>query len=308
VPPSHAGKPTVRVSSAQPKAGRTGDYAVGVTDPGGANLQQLLDLLSAGDQPMVLPPWLPPVLATLIDGAGAGAEPAWFRRIGDRLRHSGGAVPFAVVHDWQARTVLPLVLTALKASEASEGTDPAEASEGTDPAEASERSDSAEAVALLQRLHARAATGEPAEAPVWLAALQPVLHALYRLAYDHTGSYASAHASATAYATANNFSADGALSFAESYAAHSAEANRQSFAESNAPANAAALAAAYAQHGGAAAEAAYAEAYPFALVRACAQAAATAPPAPGPDHLGQRRQAAFCQLAEGLADSITRVG
>jgi hypothetical protein len=278
-----------------------------VTDrpAGEAHLQRLLDLLSAGsDQPLALPSWLPPVLATLIDGcgSGAGAEPEWLRRIGGRLRDSGGAVPFAVVHDWQAHTVLPMLLAVLEASSA------ASASGGTGSSEGVGSSEAFEAVAALQRLHGQATAGEPAEAPVWEAALRPVLHQLYRLAYDYAGSYATAHASASTYATANNFSPAGAVSFAESYAAYSAEANRQSFAESNAPATAAALAAAYAQHGSTAAEVAYAEAYPFALVRACARASTGARAAPDSDEQGGRGQAAYLRLADGLADSLARVG
>lgn len=256
---------------------------------GGASSQQFPDLSPAAvDLPAdALPTWLPPVLATLIDGCGGGSDASagWLRRIGGQLHASGGAVPFAVVHDWQARTVLPMMLAALE------------------PAEPSEASDS---MAALQRLHARAAGGEPAEESAWRAALEPALYELYRLAYDHAASYASAHASASAYASANNFSPDGAVSFAESYATHSADTNRQSFAESNAPAAAAALAAAYALPDGGT-EAAFAEAYPFALVRACAQAAAGAARRPV-DSDGQGRRQAYLRLADGLADSLDRLG
>jgi len=288
VPPSHAGKPTARDVRRTVKAGRTDVYHVGVTDRpgGGASSQQFPDLGTAGvDLPAdALPSWLPPVLATLADGCGGSASGSgWLRRIGGRLRASGGAVPFAVVHDWQARTVLPMVLAALE------------------PAGPSEAADS---MAALRRLHARAADGEPAEEATWLAALEPALYELYRLAYDYAASYASAHASATAYASANNFTPDGAVSFAESYAAHSADANRQSFAESNAPAAAAALATAYARPAGSpAAEAALAEAYPFALVRACAQAVGNAA-----DSDGAGRRQAYLRLADGLADSLDRLG
>jgi hypothetical protein len=271
-----------------------------VTDrPGGGATQQLLDLVPAG---VDHPSWLPPVLAILFDGCGGGsgvasgggsgtsAATGWLRRIGSQLHASGGAVPFAVVHDWQARTVVPMMLATVE------------------PAGSAEPCEASDSMATLQRLHARAVAGEPAECSVWLEALEPALHGLYRLAYDYAGSYASAHASATAYATANNFSPDGAVSFAESYAAHSADANRQSFAEANAPVTAAALAAAYARQD----DRAYAEAYPFALVRACAHAVAasgvTAEQAGDPDQLRRRRQAAYQRLADGLADSLARLG
>jgi hypothetical protein len=238
-------------------------------------------LLAAGQ----LPAWLPPVLATLHAGCtDAGpATSSWAHRLAGLLGERGPSLPFAVVHDWQARAVVPTMAAALGPAV---------------PA--------GEAVAGLQRMHAQAAAGERFGEADWRAALEPVLRELYRLAYDYAAAYASAHASATAYARANDFSEQGAISFAESYATMSADANRDSFAEANAVANAAVLAAAYATGD----SQAYAEAYPFALLQACAHACAhpvgsTGPAAPDEhagDPAGLRRQV-YARLADGLADS-----
>jgi len=221
-----------------------------------------------------LPAWLPPVLVTLHAGYAADSDDSaatrWAHRLAGLVAERGAPLPFEVLHDWQARTVLPM------------------AAEVGVP------------VADLQRLHARAAAGERVAEADWRAALEPALRELYRHAYDYAEAYASAHASASAYARDNAFTEQGAASFAESYAATSAGANRDSFAEANAVANAAVLAAAYA----AADPQAHAEAYPFALVQACAHAWANAvgdpPPADGP---ARRRQLAYARLANGLADS-----
>ncbi|HEV2888653.1 MAG TPA: hypothetical protein VGX49_17215 [Jatrophihabitans sp.] len=232
-----------------------------------------------------LPSWLHQLLMTLFDGyAGydAAAAARWGRRIFDELHRTGSLLPLAAVHDWQARTVVPMMRQACS------------------PA----AGEPDELVLDLQRLHARAATGERFSDEHWLAALEPALRELYRHAYDYAGAHATAHASASAYASANNFSPAGAITFADSYAELSTTANQQSFAESNAGANAAVLAAAYASHDAPA----YAETYPFALAQACAHAVAnTADPASDTSQ-ARRRQAACARLADGLADSLARLG
>jgi hypothetical protein len=233
------------------------------------------------EQPGRLPAWLPAVLATLYDGY-AGHDPqaasGWARRLADLLSAPGASLPFSVVHDWQVRTVLPMLAEA-----------------GLGEADG------------LRQLHARAAAGDQVREADWHAALEPALHQLYRHAYGYAEAYASAHASASAYAQANNFSEQGAVSFADSYAATSTDSNRKSFAESNAVANAAVLATAYASGD----PQDYAEAYPFALARACAQAWANAAgrTEAQPADQDRLRRLAYTRLAEGLADSCAaRIG
>ena len=211
-----------------------------------------------------------------------------FRRWADRLAvllgELAAPLPAAALHDWLARTVLPLA---------------AEVAEPAGPVE------------NLRELHARAAAGEPIAEPDWRAVLEPALRELYRRAYGYAEAYATAHASALGYARANGFTEQGAVCFAESYAGSSTDANRDAFAEANAGAHAALLAAAYA--GGD--PRALAEAYPFALVQACALAWANGaeparpPPAPAAGaesadgQPGDRVRQAWLRLADGLVDS-----
>lgn len=277
-----------------------------VTDPpaGSATFQRLL----ASEQ---LPAWLPQLLTTLYDGQHPDAATRWGQRVADSFEQA----PFEVVHDWQARTVVPLILQACEP-----GTLEPEAPEPGTPEPTS---------ADLRQLHARAADGERFGEAEWQAAIEPVLRALYRQAYGYAEAYATARASALAYAQANDFSESGAVEFADSYAKLSTDSNRKSYTEANAVANAAVLAAAYASGDAQA----YAEAYPFALVHACAHACANqacpesqAEPATQADRSGpagagvagagaagdeaatraERRQAAYARLANGLAESLTR--
>ena len=231
-----------------------------------------------------LPTWLQQVVIALFHGQDVEVADRWAWRLFQELDRSGWQLPFEVVHDWLARTVVPM------------------ASAGSS------------ATAGLRELHTRAAAGQRFGQADWLAVLEPVLYELYRDAYDYATAYATARASASAYARANNFSADGAVRFADSYAADSTEANRRSYAESNAVATAGMLAAAYA---GSDARA-YAEAYPFALLHACAHASANRAE-PATDHAegpaadrdadrAARRRAAYAHLADGLADSHARLG
>jgi hypothetical protein len=254
--------------------------------PGIADFEHFLASLSAdstqadragaraghADRVAQLPAWPHQVLVTLFHGQDGDTAARWARRLFEELRRTDGQLAFEVVHDWFARTVVPMA--------------------------------SPDAT-RLRELHARAAAGERFGEPDWLAALEPVLHDLYRDAYDYATAYATARASASAYAKANNFSSDGAVRFADSYAADSTEANRQSYAESNAIATAAALARASAT----ADAAALAEAYPFALLHACAHASAhRAAGAEASDRdRAARRQAAYAHLADGLADSLARM-
>ena len=249
-----------------------------------------LDRLLASQQ---LPVWLPQLLMTLYDGQDPDTAAGWARRIADSL----GQPPFEVVHDWQARTVVPLIVQACE---------PAAPEQATGEPKTGEPTTGEQAGADLQRMHARAAAGERFGEADWRVAIEPVLRTLYQQAYGYAEAYATARASALAYAHANDFSESGAIQFADSYAKLSTDSNRKSYAESNAVANAAVLAAAYASGDAQA----YADSYPFALVHACAHACANQA-----DHAGdeattqvERRQAAYARLAEGLADSLARFG
>lgn len=273
-----------------------------MTDPpgGAATFQRLL----ASEQ---LPAWLPQLLTTLYDGQHPDVAARWGRRVVDAFEQA----PFEVVHDWQARTVVPLMLQACK-PEATESE--ALESEAPEP-EAIESEAPEPAGAGLRRMHTRAADGERFGEVEWRAAIEPVLRALHRQAYGYAEAYATARASALAYAHANDFSESGAVEFADSYAKLSTDSNRNSYTEANAVANAAVLAAAYASGDAQA----YAEAYPFALVHACAHACANqASPATQADRSvpadagpaadrAERRQAAYARLADGLVDSLARL-
>ncbi|MEO6504007.1 MAG: SpcZ [Jatrophihabitantaceae bacterium] len=264
-------------------------------------------LLTSGQ----LPPWLPQLLQTLYDGQDPDTAARWSRRVGDCLEQA----PFEVVHDWQARTVVPLMREACDPEPAD--AEPAEPeSTKREPAEpaTAEPADSD-----LREMHARAAAGKPFDEAQWRAALEPVLRTLYRRAYGYAEAYVTARASASAYARANDFSESGAVEFADSYAKLSTDSNQKSYAQSNAVANAAVLAAAYASGDARA----YAEAYPFALVHACAHAYANRPNQPNqPSPAGEGdaesdgdrstepaglRQAAYTRMADGLADSLAGV-
>ncbi|HEY0166878.1 MAG TPA: hypothetical protein VGB75_07545 [Jatrophihabitans sp.] len=245
-----------------------------------------------------MPAWLPPVLRTLHDGQNPATAARWGSRVNDSLHALGRTrgeahPPWEVVHDWQARTVVPLMLQACQPHTC-------------EPA-------ACEPAAALRQLHVRAAAGERIGQGQWQAVLEPALHELYRHAYGYASAYATAHASASAYASANDFSQSGAVQFANSYAELSTEANRQSYARSNAVANAAVLAVAYASGE----DQAYAEAYPFALLHACAHAFANrqrpageqaglagAEPAGEQSTPEVERRAAYTRLADGLADSL----
>lgn len=243
-----------------------------------------------------LPAWLPQLLMTLYDGQKSDTATGWARRIAGSLEQA----PFEMVHDWQARTVVPLILQACE---------PATTMQAISEQATGEPAPGGPAGADLQRMHARSAAGERFGEADWRAAIEPALRKLYQQAYGYAEAYATARASALAYAHANDFSESGAVQFADSYARLSTESNRKSYAESNAAANAAVLAVAYASGDAQA----YAESYPSALAHACAHACANQAGQPGQagDEATiqvERRRAAYTRLAEGLADSLARFG
>ncbi|MFD7662714.1 SpcZ [Streptomyces sp. NPDC059788] len=231
----------------------------------------------AGGDGAGAPAWPAQLAAALCDGQDAGAAEAWARRVHGELERLGGRVPLGAVHDWQVRTVLPMLVAA-------------SARRGGTGAEWS----------AVRSLHERASAGERITESEWAAALEPALKEIYRLAYAYADAFATAAANARAYATANDYGEEKTAEFAEYYAKLNTGANARSFAEAHALANSRAVAAAYAEEDARA----FAEAYPGAYVHACALAEANRETADGQED--ERRRAAYGRLADGLADSLAR--
>ncbi|MEU3862251.1 SpcZ [Streptomyces sp. NPDC028722] len=246
-----------------------------------------------------LPGWLWQVAAVLYDGQDAAEARHWAPRLHDALARLDGRVPFAVVHDWHARTVTPMLAEA----SARRGRPPG-------PQEA------------VRDLHLRALAGERSTEAEWEAVLEPASRVAYRLAYAYADAFADAYAGAHAYAVAHGYGAERAAEFAGGYAESNTGANAASFAHGNARANAGATAAAWA-----AADAhAYAETFPFAQVHVCALAWAGRERTTAQDGDGDgagagawdgnsgegdgrevRLRWAYRRLADGLLDGLARV-
>ncbi|MBZ4322449.1 SpcZ [Streptomyces sp. SCA2-4] len=229
-----------------------------------------------------MPDWLIQLAGALWDGQGSDAV-EWARRTHDACARLDGRVPLAVVHDWHARTVVPLL------------------TESADGREGGREDVDAAPYGAVRALHAGAAAGEPAVADAWTAALEPALRDVYRRAYPYADAHATAAANALAWARTNDYGEAEAQEFANGYADLNTGANVTSYADANALVHARTLAAAYA----AADPAAYAACYPYAAVNAYALALAgqgtdTA------DGREERRRAACERLAAGLADSLER--
>ncbi|MEU5129710.1 SpcZ [Streptomyces mobaraensis] len=205
------------------------------------------------------------------DGQGPAAAAEWARRVHDACARLDGRIPLTVVHDWHARTVVPLL---------------------AGPDEAGSYED-------VRALHARAAAGEPAAEGAWAAALEPVLRDVHRRAYPYADAFATSASNALAWARTNDYGEAEAREFADGYARLNTGANVTSYADANALVQARALAAAYA----AADPAAYAACYPFAAVNAYALALAGQDTADGRE---ERHRAACGRLAAGLAESLER--
>ncbi|NWE47347.1 hypothetical protein [Pseudomonas gingeri] len=160
------------------------------------------------------PDWLRALVPVLLAGQPADWVQRWRNDLQAALTHLGGPVPFARVHAWQAEVVLPRL------------------------PEGIEDSDHA-SVAALQQLHRRAALGLNGRRGEWLAALKPLLPALYRRAFPYATGYARAHALALEYATAPANTAmiaehfGDARGYADYYAELSTEANAAAFADAN---------------------------------------------------------------------------
>jgi hypothetical protein len=221
------------------------------------------------DGALAMPAWLAQLVVALFDGQEPAAARAWAGRIQAELVRLGGRVPFAVLHDWHAGTVAPL-LDGMGAPYRAVGA-----------------------------LHSRALAGQPVAEDEWAAVLEPALREIYQRAYAYSDAYAVNYANAEVYGTANDFGVDGTREYATYYAELATGANLRAYADANAIANAGASAAGFV----AADPAAYAEAYPYATVRAYAYALANAEDTTDRD---ARQRAAFSRLADGLANSLGR--
>jgi hypothetical protein len=190
-------------------------------------------------------PGLPAWIARLLDALyeGLAAEDAnvqdWAAKVHAELVRLAGQVPFSVVHDWHAATVLALLEPIWPASG-------------------------------LAGLHAQAGAGEGVPAEAWWAELEPALRAIYHRAYDYDSGYAVNYANAEVYGLANDFGEEGTREYASYYADLATGANRRASADANAIAVGRALADCFANSD----PVGYAESFPDAAVRAYAQALA----------------------------------
>lgn len=223
-----------------------------------------------------LPSWLAQLAAALFRGQDEPTARRWARSAHTALGRLEGPVPFAVVHDWHAHAVAPL-LAEVSARRGGEGA----------------------ALESVRRLHERALAGERATEEEWTEALGPALTQVYGYAYAYADAYATASVNACEYAMDNDYGEEKAAEFAAMYAKLNTDANARSYADANALANTRVLAAAFA----AADEQAFAQAYPFAYVHAYALADAERAEQTGRD---ERYRAACARLADGLAAALDR--
>jgi len=189
-------------------------------------------------------PGLPAWTARLLDALYEGllAEDAniqdWATKVHAELVRLAGQLPFSVLHDWHANTVLPLLEPVIGTSE-------------------------------LAGLHAQAGAGKAVPAETWWVALEPALRAIYHRAYDYDSGYAVNYANAEVYGLANDFGEEGTREYAGYYAELATGANRRASADANAIAVGRALADCFANSD----PIGYAESFPDAAVRAYARAA-----------------------------------
>ncbi len=256
--------------------------------PGGmtsAALPQFVAWLDAGPGPHCGPAGPPAWPAQVAWALFAGQEPAaareWAGRVHERLRRMSGQVPFAVVHDWHATTVLPLLSRSCAGQE------------------------------QVGALHASALAGATVTRAQWAGALEAALPEVYRRAYAYRDAWQVNYDGALVYGTAHGFGEEGARDYAVYYADLATGANVRAYADANAYASARSWADAFA----AADPDGYARTFPYAAVRAYALAlASTADPGqPGAARDAQdpaartaREQAAYARLADGLAASLDR--
>jgi hypothetical protein len=213
--------------------------------------------------------WLAQVVTALFCGQEPAVASAWAMRTGPGLVRLGSRVPFSVVHDWHARTVIPLLGGVCADQEAA------------------------------CALHGRALGGSRVTEAEWAAALEPALRPVYHRAYAYDQAYRVNYESAMAYGTANGFGEQGTREYAAYYAGLATGANRRAFADASAIACARACAAAFAT----ADPVAYAGTCPYAAARAYARALAGGGPDGG---RGVPEPTAYRRLADGLAASLGR--
>ncbi len=231
--------------------------------------------------PALMPDWLTQLITALAAGQEPAAGQDWEAGVRAFLTNLAEPVPLAVVHDWHASAVLPL-LSELCADQAAVGA-----------------------------LHAAALTGQPVTATQWTAALSAALPEVYRRAYAYRDAWQVNYDSAEEYGTAHDFGDEGTREYAVYYADLATGANLRAYADANATASAAALAVAFAT----ADPAAYAQTCPYAAARGYALAlASSSDPGQPSDRTGTApadrsvsERAAYARLAEGLIASLRRV-
>ncbi|WP_273826191.1 hypothetical protein [Pseudomonas asplenii] len=174
--------------------------------------------------------WLQALIPVLLAGQAKDWALRWSNELQAALAGFGEPPPFRLLHAWQAETVLPVLL------------------------EADVECTSVAQLNVLRQLHRRAALGLNGRRGEWLAALKPVLPALYRRAFPYATGYARAHEIAMVYASAPANTAmiaehfGDAQAYADYYAQLSTDANAAAFADANSRAYARIAAAAYADN------------------------------------------------------------
>ncbi len=225
-----------------------------------------------GDDCAGMPAWLAQVVTALFDGQAPAAAREWAARVHALLAGLAWQAPLAVVHDWHASSVVPLL------------------------------GPSCGSLAEVGALHALALAGSPVTSQRWAATLEPALRELYRLAYPYDDAYRVNYDSAHAYGTAHSFGEQGTREYATYYAELATGANLAAHADANAIACARACAVAFAD----ADPVAYARTYPYAATRSYALTLA-ASEANAPAAWPARREAAHARLAAGLTASLQRL-
>ncbi len=147
----------------------------------------------------VMPRWLAQMVPWFFDGQDFADAKTWGLAFYADLKRLGGAVPFSVIHDWQANVVGPLAIEV--------------ATKRKLPTDVHEK---------LQALHLNVFAGGAAPRTEWYEALRPALFQVYRGNYAYADAYADADANADAYANAYAY----------------ADANAYADADANADANA----------------------------------------------------------------------
>ena len=157
---------------------------------------------SAGECPaQIMPRWLAQMTVWLFDGQKADDAFAWGERFYAEIARLNGAVPFSVIHDWQANIVGPLAIEV-----------------------AEKRKRNVEAHKALQAMQAAALAGKKFTADEWRPVLKAAFIDAYAYADANADAYANADADANAYADAN----------ANAYAYAYADANADAYADADA--------------------------------------------------------------------------